>query len=92
MVVSKDGIDVLTAKRKNSLYYLEEKSIVGSLNIVEKVGYERWHKRLGHIGETGLKELVRKGIIQVDVPSNSSVCEHCILGKSKKLPFEAGIH
>lgn len=45
MTVSKDGLDLMRAKRKNSLYYLEAKAVVGSMNVVEKSDFQIWHKK-----------------------------------------------
>lgn len=51
-----------------------------------------WHKRLGHVGEKGLKELVKRGIFTCSDQESVKLCESCLLGKGKKLPNGSGKH
>ena len=53
---------------------------------------ELWHRRFGHIGESGMKEVIKKGMIPSykmeaieDVTRN--LCESCIQGKMSRKPF-----
>ena len=55
---------VMRAMRRNSMYYLDAKTIQGSTLVAESNDYETWHNRLGHVGQRGMKELARKGLIQ----------------------------
>jgi hypothetical protein len=48
---------------------------------------ELWHKRLGHIGRTGLEKV--KDLVdgmEVNLPKNSCICPVCVEGKQTKLP------
>lgn len=80
---------IAVADRKSKLYELNFQLDFESANFckVEK-STELWHKRLGHISNSGLRKL--KDIvdgIDIDVkPESSQVCEHCIEGKQTKLP------
>ena len=51
-----------------------------------------WHRRLGHIGEKGLRILHRDGM--VEGMSNCSLdfdfCEHCVYGKQNRVSFPSG--
>ena len=50
-----------------------------------------WHRRLGHIGDSGLQRLVSKGLVDglnVKGPVTcSSLCLDCIYGKHARQPF-----
>nr|GEW33082.1 hypothetical protein [Tanacetum cinerariifolium] len=41
-----------------------------------------WHYLLGHMGEKGMNNLAKKGLIKVTC--NLEFCEHCVLGKQKR--------
>ncbi|KAH0813975.1 hypothetical protein GEV33_008816 [Tenebrio molitor] len=48
---------------------------------------ELWHKRLGHIGRTGLEKV--KDLVdgmEVNLPKHSCICPVCVEGKQTKLP------
>jgi hypothetical protein len=51
-----------------------------------------WHQILGHIGETGLRVIHGKGM--VEGMSNFSLdldfCEHCLYGKKNHVRFSSG--
>nr|GFB96391.1 retrovirus-related Pol polyprotein from transposon TNT 1-94 [Tanacetum cinerariifolium] len=44
--------------------------------------FKLWHYRLGHMGEKGVKNLAKKGLIKVSC--NLEFCEHCVFGKQKR--------
>ena len=48
-----------------------------------------WHRRLGHIGENGLRAMQRKGMVEglPDCSSEFEFCEHCIYGKQNRVSF-----
>lgn len=60
MRVMKGSEVVMLAERRNTLYYLLTKVISGSVNLVQKDSLKNWHLRMGHLGEVGLKELIKK--------------------------------
>lgn len=48
------------------------------------VDFEVWHRRLGHVGDSGLKKLAGSGILNgLDITSTNihGFCEDCIYGK-----------
>ena len=61
---------------------------------INKVSLELLHRRLGHLGETNIKKMVREGL--VDGVEESSIrdqtlntCPHCIQGKATRLPYHS---
>ena len=95
MQVKKGAAVVMKAARHNSLYYLQGKAIGAEMHLTEKVSSSTWHRRLAHVGMSGLKELMKADIISHDtdmVEKDFTGCEQCILGKSKKLSFQKGKH
>ncbi|KAF5376302.1 hypothetical protein D9615_008480 [Tricholomella constricta] len=52
---------------------------------------ETWHRRLGHVGESILREMVRSEMVKgLDVTklSVNGRCEDCIMGKQTRRPFD----
>jgi hypothetical protein len=49
-----------------------------------------WHRRLGHMSETGMKVLLSKGKLPELKSIEFDICESCILGKQKKVSFLKG--
>ena len=47
----------------------------------------RWHRRLGHISEKGMKILLLKGKLPELKSIDFDMCESCILGKQKNVSF-----
>ena len=93
MKVIKDSKVVMTATRKQSLYYLQAQVVVsGEINAINKSDMDLWHLRLGHVSEAGLKILAKKGVIKTEGSANLKACEECVLGKSKKQPYGTGKH
>nr|GFB96060.1 retrovirus-related Pol polyprotein from transposon TNT 1-94 [Tanacetum cinerariifolium] len=48
------------------------------------------HYRLGHMGEKGMKNLAKKGLIKASC--NLKFCEHCVFGRKKRVSFSPCIH
>ena len=46
-----------------------------------------WNQRLGHMSEKGMKLMATKGKLSNLKLVDIGVCEHCILGKQKKVSF-----
>ncbi|KAL1564721.1 Integrase catalytic domain-containing protein [Salvia divinorum] len=92
MTVLKNSQLVMKAVRKNSLYYLLGKAVVGAINVAVNDQFNTWHRRLGHVGMRAMKGLTSRGVISISEWNGEHQCEDCILGKSKKLPFKKGKH
>ncbi|XP_042064265.1 uncharacterized mitochondrial protein AtMg00300-like [Salvia splendens] len=82
----------MEAKRKHSLYYLMAETVIGSANVAQHESLSSWHSRLDNVGEKGINELAKQGVIKIDAYDGLKKCEPCILGKAKKLPFTSGKH
>lgn len=52
----------MMASRRNRLYYLDAHVVVRNLCLSVDSTLTLWHKRLGHVGEKGLKNLIKKGV------------------------------
>ena len=49
--------------------------------VIEQPSVSLWHRRLGHMSQTAMKELSRSGYLPGFNFSDFSVCEHCLYGK-----------
>ncbi|KAA0066172.1 putative polyprotein [Cucumis melo var. makuwa] len=58
----------------------------------KNVVLELWHRRLSHISEKGLNELIKQGLIQSRGTKRLSFCEHCVYGKYKRMRFTKEEH
>ena len=80
--------------KTGTLYTL--KAIIGKsyLVVVTKEGNstDPWHKRLGHMGEKGLKILVGKNLLASLKSYKLDLCEHCIYGRQRRVSFLRGGH
>lgn len=79
---------------KNGLYLLDgETEMSENCNVEAQFSKTAlWHSRLGHMNLNSLKTLVGKCHIAKKEITDLSFCEHCVLGKSKKLSFNVGKH
>lgn len=93
MTVSKDGKIVITGVKRNELYFLVGSTITGQAQNASMVDTTYlWHSRLPHVGEKGLHELEKQGLLLGDKMSKLQMCEHFIYGKSKRKKFTAATH
>lgn len=82
---------------KNGLYLLDGETVLPETCNVEKKQVEVdktaiWHSRLGHMSINSMKILAGKGLIDRKEVKELRFCEHCVMGKSKKLSFNVGRH
>ena len=91
--VKKDGILMLKGTRNGILYYLCGWALKScdQANAVKSETIEMWHMRLGHPADGSIKELLRKEVIH-GTERAGHLCIDCILGKTKKLPYQKGKH
>ncbi|CAB80825.1 putative polyprotein [Arabidopsis thaliana] len=67
-----------------------------STDTLDKLGFK--HEggdgkiRLGHMSVNNMKILTEKGLIEKKDIKELDFCEHCVMGKSKKLSFNVGKH
>ena len=51
-----------------------------------------WYKRLGHMSEHGLAELIKKNLLVGCTQCKVKFYEHCIFGKHKRVKFNTSVH
>ncbi|WVZ24349.1 hypothetical protein V8G54_002893 [Vigna mungo] len=85
---------VAKGRRRNGLYILEGSTVIGHVSVAS--GTENtarlWHLRMGHISEKGLEELEKQDLLLGDKLQKLDFCDHCVLGKSHRIPFGKGKH
>ncbi|GJZ38267.1 retrotransposon protein, putative, ty1-copia subclass [Tanacetum coccineum] len=82
-------------RRDNCVYSLDGHAMAGELNasVEEKESLVQvWHKRLGHIRETGLQVLEKQGLFGKKSLGKLDFCENCVLGKLHRFGFGVGRH
>nr|GEW40524.1 retrovirus-related Pol polyprotein from transposon TNT 1-94 [Tanacetum cinerariifolium] len=94
MKICKGALVLIKAIQSGGLYVLQGTVVYGTAGVATpKASLEDsklWHYRLGHMGEKGMKNLAKKGLIKVSC--NLEFCEHCVFGKQKRVSFSLGIH
>ena len=82
MKVTRGSLVVMKGKMNGSLYALEGSTISDSVNVTTSIIFDEetklWHLRLGHMGETGMHELSKQGLLGGKKLGNLGFCEHCV--------------
>jgi len=79
--------------RKHDLYFLNENAVFGQVYATKNLDTSLlWHGRLGHISERGMQELIKQNLLCGETSVNLKLCEHCVMGKSKRVKFGVGEH
>lgn len=91
--IMKDGTIIATGEVKNDLYYIQfrvskESGCANySFGSVSDDNYALWHRRLCHLGNTGMKYLINAGLLGEGITRDKSkFCDTCALSKQTKLP------
>ncbi|KAH0678662.1 hypothetical protein KY284_019747 [Solanum tuberosum] len=97
MKVTKGSLVMLKAKLEDGLYTLARSTIIGSVNASTKQLSNNdkakiWHMRLGHMSARELEMLSNRNLLNGEKISTLEFCEHCVLGKQKKVSFSTGKH
>ncbi|KAH9778820.1 Integrase catalytic domain-containing protein [Citrus sinensis] len=95
LMIVKDSQIVMKGSRKNGVFILDEDVVNGEARMsvadtIDKI--KIWHLRLGHIGERGLKELEKQGVLGNEKLGNLDFCEDCVLGKATRSSFKRSVH
>ncbi|KAL5850870.1 hypothetical protein ACOSQ4_008883 [Xanthoceras sorbifolium] len=95
--ITSGALVMLKGTRKNNLYYYDGSTIVGTAAVAtlddEESDVTRlWHMRLGHAGEKSLQILVKQGLLKDAKTCKIDFCEHCVMGKQKRVKFGTAIH
>lgn len=88
---------VAVGERIGYLYYLKLRPNLSTANIASTTTNTTvlWHRRLGHLHSQGVSQLINRGLaigVNEKVTDNLPFCDHCILGKSTRLPFSSHRH
>lgn len=86
---------VAVARRINGLYHLDHVKRTSRAMVSKKEGnsdldYQKWHRRLGHLGVGGMTEMIRKEMVlglDLKKVDSDEGCEPCIQGKIHRSPF-----
>ncbi|KAH9752684.1 hypothetical protein KPL71_014795 [Citrus sinensis] len=93
--VIKGSLILMKGVMQHGLYILQGSAITGDVGVVIKQELDKtllWHFRLGHVSESGLKELEKQGALGSDKISTVGFCEECVLGKSSRTRFKTAVH
>lgn len=89
-IVEKTGKTILTARKRDGLYYFES-GCKATANYTPKKDSNimEWHRKLGHINEIDLKKMAKDNLMYGLNLNNEDMetCETCIKGKLSRLPF-----
>lgn len=89
---------MLKGVRKNNLYYYQGSTVVGTVATAtssikkDAEATKLWHMRLGHTGEKSLQMLAKQGLLKGTKTCKLEFCEHCVLGKQRRVKFGTAIH
>nr|GEW11025.1 retrovirus-related Pol polyprotein from transposon TNT 1-94 [Tanacetum cinerariifolium] len=94
MKIFKGALVLMKAILSGGLYVLQGTVVYGTAGVATSKASlddsKLWHYCLGHMGEKGMKNRAKKGLIKVSC--NLEFCEHCVFGKQKRVSFSPGIH
>ena len=88
---------VMKGTRRNNMYYYNASTVTEVLAIVSSSDEDSeitslWHGRLGHVGEKALLILMKQGLLNGRKTCKLEFCEHCVLGKQRRVTFGTAIH
>ena len=93
-IFDKNGEPLALAEAEGNLYrlkaHVQEVRDAAKLTSAFKANTSLWHRRLGHLSESGIKQLATKNLVSdldIDNDDNLPLCEGCIFGKQHRSPF-----
>lgn len=95
MKIVKRSKIIIKGSRENGVFILDGEDVTGEDGVTLKTITDEtklWHLRLWHIGEKGLKELERQGLLGKDRKSNLEFYEEIVLGKATRASFKKSVH
>ena len=94
--VSKEALVLMKANRSVSLYVLQGSIVTSPVAVSSSLSdsdvTKLWHMRLGHMSDKGMTILSKRGLLCGQSTGKMEFCEHCILGKQKRISFAIGSH
>ena len=94
VIINRDGeVFGVGVKQDNRIYrilFRAKKANVNKEVNVSTVNLHTWHERLGHVNNTVLRDMIKRGQISGIKPTDidNFFCESCALGKSHRLAFK----
>ncbi|XP_020111077.1 uncharacterized protein LOC109726056 [Ananas comosus] len=97
MKAAKGNLIVMNAKLSDMLYVLQGSTVTGSAAVTSSSKSDSdstrlWHMRLGYMSEYGMMKLGKRDLLGNQSLEKLDFCEHCILGKQKRVSFKAAVH
>ncbi|KAF5387622.1 hypothetical protein D9615_000717 [Tricholomella constricta] len=74
--------------------FVPKPAAMSARSLTRPADMETWHRRLGHVGESILREMIRGELVKgLDVTKTSvnGRCENCIMGKQARRPFDEDV-
>ncbi|KAG8480151.1 hypothetical protein CXB51_024883 [Gossypium anomalum] len=94
--VTSGALVTLKGIRKNNLYYYQGSTVIGAVATAsgnkELDSMQLWHMKLGHAKEKSLQIMTKQGLLKGVKACKLKFCEHCVLGKKKRVKFGNAIH
>lgn len=85
--INHGSLTIVKGVLRNGVYILQGNAVSDLAATVSVNLTQMWHQRLGHISEKGLVELSKQDLLNGDKIDKLDFCEHCALGKGKRLKF-----
>lgn len=93
--VIKESLTVMKGIIKDGLYILVGITVIAQTSPTQNQNLDQgklWHHILGHIGQKGLDELVKQGMMGRDSLEKLSFHDNCVFGKITKISFKTATH
>lgn len=88
-MILKDGEEIASAYLRGNLYELTLTHKENGAFICHQNNFEIWHKRLGHIGTSGMKNVLQQNLIKENIkPNVLGFCDICTEAKQCREPFD----
>ena len=87
---------IAQGRLEDGLYWLDlyRKTDESAMISKQQLSLEHWHKRLGHLSYSGIKQLVQNKMVEgidcaaKDFASTDKICESCLAGKQTSSKFK----
>ncbi|MHC6131858.1 GAG-pre-integrase domain-containing protein [Serratia marcescens] len=79
---------IVRGSRDGSLYILKAENLVLTVTAPDAKASTLWHRRLGHLGEKGVKQLHSRNLLPGLKKVELDFCEDCVYGKQKAVSFQ----
>ncbi|RDX64245.1 putative mitochondrial protein, partial [Mucuna pruriens] len=90
MKISNNNLVIAKGIKRNGLYILDGSTIIAQVILVSQNQHDK--TRLWHVSEKVLLELAKQNLLNGDKMEKLEFCDHCILGKARRVSFEIHLH